>query len=176
MRRVFRGVSPEPRSGSSSGDELDEDIWHRLSVIFAAAHRGDPDQLADLWLKLEREVSEKGRDQAAVYLRFLLEYRVIEILGRRPTVEDLHELSISTYTRYRQVIREDEEVLEDLLGTVFKFLPPERYVKGARFMVLASAAVGVLLDDPASQLDAIRPPLARWYRRHENKLRELGMN
>jgi hypothetical protein len=46
------------------------------------------------------------------------------------------------------------------LLSAFKLLPPDQMTNGGDFTVCASAAIGVLLEDPATDLPAMRPRLA----------------
>jgi hypothetical protein len=174
MKRFFRNASHEPEDGVPSNDVLDKEVWRRLEAIFAAGYRGDPDDFAGLWLSLEREVTDHQRGLAGVYVWYMLEYRVHDILQRRPTLEDLHEVASRGNAKFAKLIKENETSLEDTLRTVFKFSSAKTQVTGGRLFVAGSAAVSVLLDDPDAQLSAMRAPLAGWYARHAAKLRELG--
>lgn len=104
---------------------------------------------------------------------YILEYRVHDILQRRPTPDDLRQLASSANSRFKRLIHENDASLEDTLCTVFKFASGDRQVTGGRLLVAGSAAISVLIDGPAA-LRTVRPPLARWYAAHATKLRELG--
>jgi hypothetical protein len=175
VKRPFRGGSArEPADGVQSGGALDEEVWRRLAAIVAAGNQGDADELSGLWQTLEREVSDDQRGLAGVYVWYLVQYQVIDVLGRKPTVEDLHELAVSIHPKFSKLIRWDIERLEDMLCTIFELAPPGRQVTGGQLVVSASAVVSVLVDDPISQLAIIRPPLARWSARNAGTLRKLG--
>lgn len=175
MERFFRNASArESPDYVPSSAVLDEEVWRRLGTIFAAGYRGDPEAFAGLWLSLEREVTDHQRGLAGVYVWYMLEYRVHDLLQRRPTPEDLHEIASRGSPKFAELIKKDEASLEDTLRTVFRFSSANKQVAGGQFFVAGSAAVSVLLDDPDSELSAMRAPLARWYARHAAKLRELG--
>ena len=93
----------------------------------------------------------------------LLRYRVAEMLGRRPSPQDLHSLAERYYPQFSKLIRGDQRQLEDTLLTVFAFAAEGRKVKGGNAVVMGSAALGVLLGDPAAELAAMRPHLAAWW-------------
>jgi len=167
--------NPEQPSTGFSSDGVDEEIWHRVGVILAAGQRGDPDEFSRLWQDLDREVPGFQRGLAGVYVWYLMWHRVAELLGRKPTPEDLHELAERIYPRFAQLIRWDQQRLEDTLATVFQYAPADRQVTGGELYVAGSAIVSILLDDPSTQMAAIRAPLARWYARNGSKLIELGV-
>jgi len=145
-----------------------------LRDILAAGHRGDPDEFAGLWLSLERDATDHQRGLAGVYVYYVLEYRVHDILQGRPTPQDLHDLANRAYPRFAKLIKENEASLEDTLSTVFRFASADEQVTGGRLLVAGSAAISALLDDVDAQLSAIREPFPRWYARNAAKLTELG--
>ena len=84
---------------------------------------------------------------------------------RRPSAEDLREISAQALPGFAVVIRGDGSVLEDVLRTVFKLASKDQEVAGGRFVVLAMVALGVLLNDPVADMEAMRPDLAAWWQR-----------
>jgi hypothetical protein len=125
-------------------------------------------------LRYERDAPADAK--AGVYLWFLLRYRVAELLGRRPSPEDLHALAVRFGPEFAKLIRGDQSRLEDTLLTVFELAADGRKVTGGDAVVMGSAALGVLLDDdPEAQLTAMRPDLADWWRRNADKFRDLGV-
>jgi hypothetical protein len=40
---------------------------------------------------------------------------------------------------------------------------------------MGPAALGMLLDDPQTELTAMRPQLAEWWRRNADEFRDLGV-
>jgi hypothetical protein len=175
--RARREDSAETGSSSTEarcGDGLDNEVWRRLGAIIRAADIGDADEFAGLWQSLERELTDHQRGLAGVYVFYIVEYRVHDILQRRPGPADLHDLAVRASTRFERIIRPTEASLYDTLCTVFKFAPADRQVTGGRLLVVGSAAFAALTDGPSSELQAIRLPLARWYAAHAQKFRELG--
>ena len=72
-------------------------------------------------------------------------------------------------------MRDDGGLLEDTLLTVFRLASSEREVVAARFLVAGMAALGVLMDDAAAEMQAVRPDLSRWWARNFEKFRALGV-
>ncbi len=142
--------------------ELDEEIWRRLAAALAAANRGDAKGFLRLVQRIDAGLSAQRRDESSNYLAFLLKYRVAEILGRRPTAEDLHDLAVQAHPKYAKVVRLPTVMLEDTLRAVFKMPPTGPQESGARLFISGLAAAGVLLNDPQADLAILRPPLAEW--------------
>jgi hypothetical protein len=160
--------------GSATGsDGLDVANWDLLHESVTAAHRGDPEAHVAALRRLEREVPVDAK--AGIYLWYLLRYRIAALLGRRPTPHDLRELGGRIYPEFSKIIRCDQGQLEDMLLTAFEFASEDRKVKGGRAIVMGSAALGVLLEDPEAELAAMRPHLAEWWRRNADEFRDLGL-
>ena len=83
------------------------------------------------------------------------------MVGRRPTAGDLRDIAVGQQDRFGVLIT-DTSISEDVLLTAWHLAPPEREVKAGRFLVAGVTALGVLLDDPAADLEAVRPDLATW--------------
>ena len=172
VRWVARG-SRQARAGDANlaDDGLDGLSWDVLCQSVVAAHRGDAEAHVAPLLRYEREVPRDGR--AGLYLWYLLRYRVAELVGRRPGPEDLHALAERFYPPFAKLIRADRSQLEDTLLTVFGLTAEDRKVSGGTGVVMGSAALGVLLDDPETELAAMRPHLAGWRRAHADEFRDL---
>ena len=152
------------RSGSGdkpAADGIDEDAWQCLTLAVVAANRADLNGMA-MHLHGFKSLADDQAHDAGRYLWYLLRYRVVQLLRRRPTAEDLHELASRTYPRYRQVVRESVITLEDTLRFFFRLPPVGSQLPGGRLFASATTILGVLLDDPSADLVAIRPALAKW--------------
>jgi hypothetical protein len=170
----WRSQSRSGPRGDAFGDGLDQGVWQMICDILAAAHQGDADAFIRATEQLTQTQPLAGQRLAGAYLLYLLQYRVIDILGRRPTLEDLQQLARRASPKYGRLLRVEASLPEDTLRTTFKLASPEREVKGGRFAVSSSATLGVLLDDPQPDLEVMRPHLAEWWRRNEEKFRDLG--
>jgi hypothetical protein len=146
----------------SSPDGLDEEIWQRLADVLAAANRGDDDTFLKLLKRIDAGWSDHMRNEASIYLFYLLKYRIVEMLARRPDAGDLHAIAVRIHECYARVVREPAATLEDTLRAVFDMAPTGPQESGARLFVSGVAAAGVLFNDPSSDLTVIRPHLAEW--------------
>jgi hypothetical protein len=174
VKWVRRGRPSTARSHVTTGDGLDATNWELLQQSVTAAHQGNAEAHIAALRRLEREVPVDAT--VGVYLWYLLRYQVAELLGRRPAEKDLHDLAEHFYSEFAKLIRGDRSQLENMLLTVFEFAPENKQVKGGRAVVLGSAALGVLLDDPETELAAMRPHLEEWWRHNVEEFRELGVD
>jgi hypothetical protein len=157
---------------SSAGDGLDERTWETLCESTEAAHRGDADGHVAPLLRFERETPDDST--VGFYLWYLLRYRVAEVLGRRPSAEDLHSLAQRYNPQFSRLIHGDQRQLEDTLLSVFALADEDRKVKGGDAVVMGSAALGVLVDDPLAELAVMRPHLARWWQQNKMEFGTAG--
>lgn len=158
---------------SGSGEDgIDDAVWQVLTEAVVAASRGN---VRSTHLATRRFVTDLPVDgRPGTYLWWLLRYRVVRLLGRRPTPDDLHEIAGILEETFGLVIR-DVSLLEDVLLTVWKLAPPERSVEAGRFIVAGIVALALLLDDPTVDLEAARPDLAAWWRKNVDKFRDQGI-
>lgn len=152
-----------PPRAEDNGHQLDEVRWRILCEAVAAAHEGNPRAAQAAWNRLETEVQANG--QAAAYLWYLLRYRIHNYFGRRPTEQDLARLAQQRHPLYARVLRGDIGELENLLRSVTNMISEDRRITGGRFVVLSIVTLGILLDDPQSQLDQMKPDLVDWWQR-----------
>lgn len=165
--------SPSRHVAASAEDGLDEQIWELLRGFMAAVGRGDASGARSAIPRLEHDLPNDG--QAAAYIWYVLRYRVVEILGRKPASEDLHELATSTWPALAAIVHGDAQLVEDVLRSVFKHAPAQDDITGAKLIVLGSVTLAVLLDDPSRDLEVIRPHLAEWWRRNLESFRSQGI-
>ena len=172
----WRSQSQTGPGASVSGDGLDEGVWQMICDILVAAYHGDASAFIHATERLTQVLPLEGQRLAGAYLIYLLQYRVIDILGRSPTREDLQELAGRVSSKYARLLQVEASLLEDTLRTTFKLASPETEVKGGRFAVSSSATLGVLLDDPQADLEVMRPHLAEWWRRNAEKFQNRGVS
>jgi hypothetical protein len=98
------------------------------------------------------------------------------LLGRKPTPEDLHAMAVQFHSSFAVLIRGDQNQLENMLLSVFLMASDNQQVKGGMGVVVGTAALGVLLDDPESELAVMPPPLMQWWLRNRDDFRELESN
>jgi hypothetical protein len=99
---------------------------------------------------------------------------VAQLLGRQPGYGDLTQIAGHLEERFGAVIR-DADLLKNVLLTVWNLAYPAQEVTGGQFVVAGLTALGVLLQDPAADLDAVRPDLAAWWRANQEKFRAQGL-
>jgi hypothetical protein len=156
-------------SGPSDSDEgIDEVRWRILCEAVIAAHRGDPAGTKAATARFETEVEVDG--QATGYLWYLIRYRITDYLGRKPTEQDLQRLARRRYPRFAAVSIYDEQVLEDMLRSLFNMIPEDRRITGGMFVVLGIMTLGILLDQPEVELAEMKPHLAEWWRRRGRQI------
>lgn len=162
--------------GTARADGLHEEIWQRFCAIVIAASTGETRKFLQLWEAVQQEVADPRRRRwAVVYTKYVLEYRVHQILGRRPASHDLSDIAAEANADFACIIDTGKVSLYDVLCTVFEVPPRDRWVTGPEFGAAGSAAIGALLDNPARQLSAIRPHLAAWCTRYADILSEMGL-
>jgi hypothetical protein len=115
--------SPSRQVAASAEDGLDDKIWELLRGFIATVGRGDASGARSAIPRLEHDLPNDG--QAAAYIWYLLRYRVVEILERKPASEDLHELATSTWPGFAAIVHGDEQLVEDVLSSVFNHAPAE---------------------------------------------------
>jgi hypothetical protein len=150
-----------------SADGLDDGVWQILREAVVAVHSGNVRAAHSATNRFDTDVPVDGR--AGTYIWWLLRYRVAQLLGRRPTADDLRDIAAQAQDTFGTLIR-DASVLEDVLLTVWHLGPPEREVTAGRFLVAGVTALGVLLEHPAD-LEAVRPDLAAWWQENLAKFR-----
>jgi hypothetical protein len=97
------------------------------------------------------------------------------ILGRSATPKDLHELTVSAYPRFREILHADEVHLEETFRRAVELPPLRASLTPGEFFAFSSAALGVLLVNPAVELNAMRPGLASWLKENSERFHAEGL-
>lgn len=174
MKWVTRRDRAADVDSAPPAEGLDALTWDTLCQSVAAAHRGDAEAHVAPLLRLEREAPHDTK--VGLYLWYLLRYRVAELLGRKPSPGDLHALAERFYPEFAKLIRGEHSQLEDTLLSVFALAAKGRKITGGNAVVMGTAALGVLLDDPEVELAAMRPHLVTWWARNAAAFREPGVD
>jgi hypothetical protein len=156
-------------------DGINEEAWLRLCEAVIAAHRFDGLGHAQALLRWRREVALPIQQRAGAYLLYLLWRHIKTLLGRKPSPEDLRELAISIYPRFRDQLRGSEIQLDAVLRRAFGYTLPAAQVTPGEFMVFGSVALGLLLAEPQRELDLMRPGMASWWHKNKDRFREEGL-
>jgi hypothetical protein len=149
--------------------ELDEEVWTLLSEVVLAANRGDQVDFASSTTALTQTLDLQRQRLAGLYLWYLLRFRIVALVGNRPTESDLMGLVDRSRSRFAAIADKDPSLLGRTLLSAFNIAEPADSVTGAEFSVASSVALGVLLEDPVSDLDPMRPPLIRWCHHHSDE-------
>jgi hypothetical protein len=161
------------RYSDSSPDGIDDDVWRRLCEIVDAASKGNADSVVRDALRWPAEVSLAGQQRAGLYLRALMEYRIKEILQRKPTEDDLGQLAVRVFPNFSHILPlAGQWQLEEALRRACRMAPRGASIPAGEFMAFGAVALGVLLDNPNEQLLNMRPHVAAWWRRNQDKFPE----
>jgi hypothetical protein len=154
-----------------AADGLDDDMWHRVVDLVLAASKGNPRRFTALaqWGNVPLGRQHRG----ALYVRYMLRYRLAEIVGHRPIGEDMHELAETAYPRYARVLNRDRDFLEDTLREIYDIETLGASIDPAPLVLSSAVALAVLLDRPEHQMAAMRPALAKWYAENYESLKRI---
>jgi hypothetical protein len=157
-----RSLLGEPASLHPS-IQIDEDVWLVVVAMTDAASRGDRESFLRINQQFLDALGVKGGRTAGLYLVFMLRYRMIELLGHRPSADELHVLTVRFYPSYAVLIRRGgSRGLERVFLTVFAMLGADDQIDRHDFWSMSVVALGVLLRDPAADLEPMRAGLLRW--------------
>lgn len=105
-------------------DGLDEANWQILCQAVAAAHRGDVIAAGNATRRFDTDVAVDA--QAGLYLRYLIRYRLADMLGRAPAEQDLRDIANRVYPRFAIVVRGDVTLLQTSGGRLAGLLRTTR--------------------------------------------------
>lgn len=164
------------RNGASD-DGIEPDVWARLVAIVSAAAGGDADAYAQEILTWRDEFPVAGQHRMGVYLMYAISYQVkLRLRNNKPSGEELRETTVTVLPRVLQILdRATASQLEETLRVAFDMPFDGTGVTPGEFLVFAGAILGVLMSDPDAELATIRPRLAIWWRRHQEKFRAQGL-
>jgi hypothetical protein len=145
-------------------DGLDERIWQWVCDLVAAAYHSDTVAFRLVGRSITKGLAHETTGAPGVYLLYLIQYRMAEILGHRPSEADIRELAERGQDRYLVLIKQKIR-MADVLSTAWEMAPPDRTVAGVYFWIGGAVALAALLDDPPRpELAKMRPYLAEWYK------------
>ena len=159
------------------GDEIDRHAWRLACAIATAASQGDPDGFYRALGSVQKILPDGSPSERWLfyYEWWMLRYKLFETLGVDPTTEAVHGLAESCYPRYAQLMTSGQGRLESAFraSLEMKPIPSEDKMLPGEFAVVGGAALGLLLREPQPELDSMRPILAGYVAKHEQKIREL---
>jgi hypothetical protein len=161
MRRLGAYWRDQVGAGPAS-DGINKKVWRSVRKVVNAAHANDAKHFRRRYRRLGKTLSPAEQQLMGKYIRYMLRYRIVDSHGGQPDREELHAITVRLAPRFKQLVGDDANALEDTLLTVFQMPSPGRAVEGGRLTVHASAIIGLLLERPDFEMAVIRHPLARW--------------
>lgn len=142
-------------------DGVDADIWRRLCQAAVTAWRADQVAfLGALKAMMATHDSSDGRTShwTSVYLAILLGAATTRRLGRPATEDDIDSLSEHAFGAVNSLCPCEHAEIDQ----TFRFANDliETFTLGERWIILATACLGVLLDNPRDDLRALRASVA----------------
>ena len=143
--------------------------WDTIVECVTAAAAGADDFAREVKY-LEDVPLNAGR--TVLYLIVLVRAAAANRIAGEPDEAQVRELADQLYPAWRANVNYDRSVLDDTVLTAFELAED---VPGPLFTVNALAVLGALLDDPVSDLAALRPELASWWVTNEASLTAAGV-
>ncbi len=98
------------------------------------------------------------------YLDFLLRGRAAAVVGHRPNVSELTELSVTLYPEFVKIIKPEYARLADVLHAAFREEDPsEISLPPDHFVMQACVALGVLLRITGERVEDAHDRVREWY-------------
>ncbi|WP_326837376.1 hypothetical protein VSH64_21190 [Amycolatopsis rhabdoformis] len=112
--------------------------------------------------RLEHEVPVD--EKATRYVTYLLWRQVKDTLGRQPADSDFEIVAHRAHERVSQLLKVTPGDLEGVVRVVFGRSFEGFTVSAGDFILMGSAILGSLMENPVSDLGKIYPKLEEWYR------------
>lgn len=154
-------------------DGLDDKIWRRTVKVIEAAHRGDVKAHTDEWRSWDQELSIQERRRMEWYIRYLLGLWLHRYLRADYDAAKLRAIADTAFPRTVLIVKVDVDRLCEVFRDALNISEPEDTMRGVAVDMIASAALGALLQDPAQELEQMRAPLAAYRAKYADELREL---
>ena len=165
-----------PGAGGSSSpleDGIDELAWSRLTSAVSAVSNRDIAGFHKEVAKWPAELRLPVQNRISLYLRVLFGYRAEQVLGMRPSPDEIREYSSRIYSDFRAFLPEAQRVhLEETMRMCLNMPPLVSRVSAAEFGTFAIVGLGVTVDRPDEQLLEMRPVAAAWWQRNLAKIPE----
>ena len=152
-------------------DDLNPHVWENLCLGVASICRNHPVALGAFINGWAYKDPTQVR-LAQVYALRLLEQRIRALLGASPLPEDLDSLAKTIFPQWQRFSAADLVVLQ----TVLRMAVGQPFDKGlveGRALLVLSSALGVLIDDPATELAAMRQDLSQWCADHADQIGDI---
>jgi len=167
------------RQADDPGDvahDLDDEVWRRLDTALSAVCRRDKEGFVSEVNTWPTELLLAGQQRSSMYLWFLLNYRIQEVLQRKPSPSDLNGLGLATLSKVRDILTNvNESKLEEVYRVVFEIAPLKSGLDNGEFSAVGLVALRVLLTEPTEQLAAMRREMTDWWGRNYRRFQKLGL-
>jgi hypothetical protein len=155
---------------------VDEEVWRRLVEIIRAAHELDRKEFVARARSFAEEVELPGHQRAGLYLWYLLRNALgAKVGGRVPTDAELTRISHDYIARLSTLVDAGRPIMEDTFRKVFERAPLKKEILPGELLLLASAALGVLYENPDDELSRMKPHLNNWWQEHSEKFHSQGL-
>lgn len=145
--------------------------------VIELVSKGDRDGWVAKGKEIGSRFSLRRQQILQMYLLFLLELKVWDTLGQRtPAEEDLRALVWEIAPRYVAMTTMPPDLAARTLLLVFEMAQGNERLDGQRGEVFISvfACLGILMDDPRSEMDAYYPYLRDWCVTHAEDIDDVA--
>lgn len=146
-------------AGAEAADGIDESVWNCAWELAVAAATTDVKRFKTVAADTKRRgISNLD---LMTYLLLLLQEQTTRVLGRVPLdVAEVEQLARSRQRQWSRLIRNDFGwPLADTLSVVMAFRQADDTFRSLRALPLLAVGLGVLLEDPPTDAEALRPVL-----------------
>ena len=156
-----------------ASDGLDDRIWRRTVNLIEAVHRGDAKAHADEFRSWQADLSIEEQRRMELYIRYLLGQWLHRELRGDYEPARLRTTAEAVQPACSRIVTADVDTLTEIFRDALGVPEPADTRRGMAVDMIASAALGSLLQDPSRELDEMRAPLAAYYTKHRDELRQV---
>jgi hypothetical protein len=136
--------------------------WNILREMVIAARGRDIAQFRASARRLEQEVPVD--EKANRYVTYLLWRQVKDTLGRQPEENDFEIVAHRAHGRVSQLLKVTPGDLEGVVRVVFGRSFEGFTIPAGDFILIGSAILGSLMENPEADLLGMYPKLAEWFK------------
>lgn len=153
---------------------MNDSVWNLLVELVSAAHSADHKRFIAALQPYGYSTTLEDQQLTALYAHVLLTTHISGTLRRVPTVEDLNQLARAHSRDFDILLPTGPKLtLEETLRKAFKIGQQPEPIKRGIYDISLIAALGLLLEDPQTDLDELRPRLATWCELNATDLEEI---
>jgi hypothetical protein len=140
-------------------DGLGQRAWDLTYHLVLAADSLDSFAHVDAYMRLMGEEKKRG----ALFVYYLTMHRLTNGFSKKLSAGEIHDVASSLFPEISALIKVGVSKVEDLLLTYCDLATPKQEVGGSDAVLIGSAVLGVILENPTSDLETMRPDLAEWF-------------